>query len=120
MEKMIARLDQEIQAFDDEVGNRLQVFEANAQGELTVEDIEAALKVIKHAPEDENIKHIVKRLDVDGDGWVLLSHIVELADLVEEEEGTGTLVVGKRVHGNRPLEEVARLRKEDILKDVYI
>jgi len=117
---MIAKLDQEIKAFDEDVGNRLQAFEANERGELTVKDIEAALKVIKHAPDEENIMHIVKKLDVDGDGWVLLSHIVELADLVEEEEGTGTLVVGKRVHGNRPLEEVARLRKEDILKDVYI
>ncbi|KAG0047052.1 hypothetical protein BGZ83_007795 [Gryganskiella cystojenkinii] len=119
LEKMISRLDQEIKAFDEDVGNRLQVFQANERGELTVEDIETALKIIKHAPDEESIKRIVKKLDVDGDGWVLLSHIVELADLVEEEEGTGTLVVGKRVHGNR-LEEVARLRKEDILKDVYI
>src|SRR5690349_5313892 len=95
---MIAKLDKELEAYDAE-GNKLQQFQANERGELTVKDIEEALKIIKHAPDAENIKQIVKKLDVDGDGLVLLSHIVELADLVEEEEGTGVLVEGKKMPG---------------------
>ncbi|KAF9361787.1 hypothetical protein BGX26_011782 [Mortierella sp. AD094] len=118
LEKMIAKLDQELQAYDADVGNRLQAFQANERGELTVTDIEEALKVIKHAPDAEKIKQIVKKLDADGDGLVLLSHIVELADLVEQEEGTGVLVEGKKTH-NKHIEEEkeTKLKKEDLLKD---
>ncbi|KAF9365324.1 hypothetical protein BGX34_010450 [Mortierella sp. NVP85] len=118
LEKMIAKLDQELQAYDADVGNKLQAFQANERGELTVKDIESALKVIKHAPDEEKIKQIVKRLDVDGDGLVLLSHIVELADLVEEEEGTGVLVEGKKPQGKRAEpEKEKKLKKEDVLQD---
>ncbi|KAG0358073.1 LETM1-like protein-domain-containing protein [Gamsiella multidivaricata] len=117
LEKMIAKLDQELQAFDAE-GNKLQAFQANERGELTVKDIESALKVIKHAPDEEKIKQIVKKLDVDGDGLVLLSHIVELADLVEQEEGTGVLVEGKKVQGKETeTEKDKKLKKEDVLKE---
>ncbi|KAF9574775.1 hypothetical protein EC968_005561 [Mortierella alpina] len=117
LEKMIAKLDQELKAYDAE-GNKLQAFQANERGELTVTDIEAALRVIKHAPDADHIKQIVKKLDVDGDGLVLLSHIVELADLVEEEEGTGVLVEGKKIHGKDKEEESEKkLKKEDVLKD---
>ncbi|KAF9171650.1 hypothetical protein BGX20_007194 [Mortierella sp. AD010] len=118
LEKMIAKLDQELQAYDAAVGNKLQAFQANERGELTVKDIEEALKVIKHAPGAENIKQIVKKLDADGDGLVLLSHIVELADLVEQEEGTGVLVEGKKIPDKRTEEDKEKkLKKEDLLKD---
>ncbi|KAF9137271.1 hypothetical protein BG015_002777 [Linnemannia schmuckeri] len=117
LEKMIAKLDKELEAYDAE-GNKLHKFQANERGELTVKDIEEALKVIKHAPDADNIKQIVKKLDVDGDGLVLLSHIVELADLVEEEEGTGVLVEGKKVHGKDvETESEKKLKKEDVLKE---
>ncbi|KAF9935429.1 hypothetical protein FBU30_000027 [Linnemannia zychae] len=117
LEKMIAKLDKELEAYDAE-GNKLHKFQANERGELTVKDIEEALKVIKHAPDADNIKQIVKKLDVDGDGLVLLSHIVELADLVEEEEGTGVLVEGKKVQGKEAeAESEKKLKKEDVLKE---
>ncbi|KAG0304883.1 hypothetical protein BGZ97_001313 [Linnemannia gamsii] len=117
LEKMIVRLDKELEAYDAE-GNKLHKFQANERGELTVKDIEEALKVIKHAPDADNIKQIVKKLDVDGDGLVLLSHIVELADLVEEEEGTGVLVEGKKVNGkDTEAESEKKLKKEDVLKE---
>ncbi|KAG0231207.1 hypothetical protein BGW41_002235 [Actinomortierella wolfii] len=116
LEKMISKLDKELEAYDKDVGNKLHTFQPNERGELTVADIEAALKVIKHTPDAENIKHIVKKLDVDGDGLVLLSHIVELADAVEQEEGTGVLVEGKRHDAKAPVEE-KKLKKEDIVKD---
>ncbi|KAG0033712.1 hypothetical protein BGZ82_005999 [Podila clonocystis] len=116
LEKMIEKLDQELTAYDADVGNKLQAFQANERGELTVADIEAALKVIKHAPAADNIKSIVKRLDVDGDGLVLLSHISDLADLVEEEEGTGVLVEGKKAAVGAVEEVEKKLKKEDVLK----
>lgn len=119
LEKMIAKLDQELTAYDADVGNKLQAFQANERGELSVADIEAALRVIKHAPDADNIKQIVKKLDVDGDGLVLLSHIVDLADLVEEEEGTGVLVEGKKVHNvnDKESDKDKKLKKEDVVKD---
>ncbi|KAF9198423.1 hypothetical protein BGZ49_000757 [Haplosporangium sp. Z 27] len=118
LEKMIAKLDKELQAYDADVGNKLQAFQANERGELTVKDIEEALKVIRHAPDGEKIKQIVRKLDSDGDGLVLLSHIVELADLVEQEEGTGVLVEGKKVQDkNLEAEKEKKLKKEDLVDD---
>ncbi|KAG0347882.1 hypothetical protein BG004_006678, partial [Podila humilis] len=91
LEKMIERLDQELLVLqydaNNNSNNNSNVVFTNERGELTTRDIAGALKVIKHAPKEENIKEIVKRLDVDGDGLVLLSHIWELADRVENEEG---------------------------------
>ncbi|KAF9290976.1 hypothetical protein BGZ68_005563 [Mortierella alpina] len=118
LEKMISKLDQELEAFDAAVGNTLQAFQTNERGEVTVADIEAALKVIRHAPAEENIKQIVRRLDVDGDGLVLLDHIVQLADWVEQEEGHGVVLGGLEIQpAGKGTEGHKQLRKEDILSD---
>ncbi|KAF9953870.1 hypothetical protein BGZ72_005091 [Mortierella alpina] len=119
LEKMISKLDQELEAFEAAVGNTLQAFQTNERGEVTVADVEQALKVIRHAPAEENIKQIVRRLDIDGDGLVLLDHIVQLAEWVEQEEGHGVFLgeleirrTGKGTEGHK------HLRKEDILNDM--
>ncbi|KAF9990126.1 hypothetical protein BGZ75_003453 [Mortierella antarctica] len=118
LEKMISKLDQELEAFDAVVGNKLQAFQTNERGEVTVADLEAALKVIRHAPAEENIKQIVQRLDADGDGLVLLDHIVQLADWVEQEEGHGVLLGELGIQrAGKGMNEPKHLRKEDILKD---
>ncbi|KAF9956035.1 hypothetical protein BGZ70_010046 [Mortierella alpina] len=118
LEKMISRLDQELEAFDAAVGNTLQAFQTNERGQVTIADLEAALKVIRHAPAEENIKQIVQRLDADDDGLILLDHIVQLADWVEQEEGHGVVLEGLDVQQQgKGVVGPNRLRKEDILKD---
>ncbi|CAO3572625.1 unnamed protein product [Mortierella alpina] len=120
LEKIISRLDHELEAFDAAVGNTLQAFQTNERGEVTIADLEAALKVIRHAPAEENIKQIVRRLDVDDDGLILLDHIVQLADWVEQEEGHGVVLGGLDIQqeGRGTTGPNNRPRKEDILKDM--
>lgn len=94
---MIARLDTELLESSSTISpSMIQILVANERGELTTSDIVSALRVIKHAPHDDSIAQIVRRLDGNGDGLVLLSHIWELAERVEHEEGTGILLQGGR------------------------
>lgn len=55
-------------------------------GRISVQDLEQALKVIKHAPPPEVVQGVVKKLDVDDDGYVVLEEILDLIG----EEGLGT------------------------------
>ena len=48
-------------------------------------DLEQALSVIKHAPSPEVVHGVVQKLDVDGDGFVVLEHVLDLIG----EEGLG-------------------------------
>jgi LETM1 and EF-hand domain-containing protein 1 len=54
-------------------------------GRISVQDLEQALKVIKHAPPPEVVQGVVKKLDVDDDGYVVLEEILDLIG----EEGLG-------------------------------
>jgi len=54
-------------------------------GRISVHDLEQALKVIKHAPPPEVVQGVVKKLDVDSDGYVMLEHVLDLIG----EEGLG-------------------------------
>jgi LETM1 and EF-hand domain-containing protein 1 len=56
-----------------------------AVGKISVHDLEQALSVIKHAPSPEVVHGVVQKLDVDGDGFVVLEHVLDLIG----EEGLG-------------------------------
>ncbi|KAF8944469.1 hypothetical protein BGZ47_004191 [Haplosporangium gracile] len=111
VERMISKLDEELQAYETYSQEKFKPIETNDRNELTVAEIEAALKIIKHTPNDDTIKLIVQKLDIDSDGLIQLDHIFELADLVEQEEGTGG-IIGKDV-----VVDGKRLKKTDVLKD---
>jgi len=109
LEKMIEKIDRELEQYDSEVGSKFNRIQANESGQIRVSDLEEALRTIKHAPGDsERIKKIVKKLDVDNDGLVFLDHIRELAT---EGEGLGVLVEDEKD------EKVKKPKKEDIVKE---
>lgn len=58
---------------------------ADAQGRISVQDLEKALAVIKHRPDDEVGLAVIQKLDVDKDGFVELEHVLGLV----KEEGLG-------------------------------
>lgn len=60
---------------------------ADAQGRISVQDLEKALAVIKHKPDDEVGQAVIQKLDVDQDGFVELEHVLGLV----KEEGLGLL-----------------------------
>ncbi|KAF9910398.1 hypothetical protein EC991_006663 [Linnemannia zychae] len=112
VEKMISKLDEELQAYESYSQEKFKPLTTNERNELTVAEVEAALKIIKHTPgDDATIKMIVQKLDVVGDGLVRLDHIFELADQVEQEEGIGGVI------GDHTVADGKRLKRTDVLKD---
>ena len=82
---MLTKIDTQLQEYDDRVGSSLQMISADAQGRISVQDLEKALTVIKHKPDDEVGQAVIQKLDVDKDGYVELEHVLGLA----KEEGLG-------------------------------
>ncbi|KAG1891302.1 LETM1-like protein-domain-containing protein [Suillus subluteus] len=112
---MLTKVDTQLQEYDSRVGNSLQMFSADAQGRIPVKDLEKALAVIKHKPDDVVGQAVIQKLDVDKDGFVELEHVLGLV----REEGLGieiddeaqTLIgQGKEIKDSRP-------RKEDIVQE---
>lgn len=73
-----------------ESGSTFPRINATEAGHITTADLEEALRVIRHAPDNSQIKRVVKQLDADNDGLVLLKHIVDLAEQVPE--GLGVVI----------------------------
>ncbi|KDQ59556.1 hypothetical protein JAAARDRAFT_33134 [Jaapia argillacea MUCL 33604] len=112
---MLTKIDSQLSAYDARVGSSLQMISCDPQGRISVEDLEKALAVIKHRPEEEVGKGVVKKLDVDKDGFVELEHVLGLVG----EEGLGIMIddeaqsligEGKDLKNSKP-------RKEDIVQE---
>lgn len=82
---MLTKIDVQLQDYDSRVGNSLQMISVDSQGRISVEDLEKALAVIKHKPDEEVGHLVIEKLDVDNDGFVELDHLLELV----KEEGLG-------------------------------
>lgn len=82
---MITKIDEQLSAYDSRVGDSLQLISADPQGRISVADLQQALNVIKHKPDAETVEGIVKKLDVDSDGFVVLEHVLDLI----RQEGLG-------------------------------
>lgn len=68
----------------------------DSQGRISVQDLEKALAVIKHRP-DEDVGHaVIQKLDVDKDGFVELEHVLGLV----REEGLGKLLAYSHLEVN--------------------
>ncbi|RKP03360.1 hypothetical protein CXG81DRAFT_6159, partial [Caulochytrium protostelioides] len=78
VDKMIARIEDELERYDSEIGSRLYLVRPNDEGKITVAELHEALSIIRNHPEDERIRRIVQRLDADGDGLVAMEEIAVL------------------------------------------
>lgn len=85
---MLEKIDSQLEEYDRDVGSRMHIIEASPSGKISVDDLEQALRLIKHRPEDEILEKIVDKLDVDNDGLVPLTDVLELA---RQESGLGIL-----------------------------
>ena len=83
---MIQKIDAQLSDYDAKVGNSLQMISCDPQGRISVQDLEKALKVIKHQPDEVVGQRVIQKLDVDKDGFVELEHVLGLV----KEEGLGT------------------------------
>jgi hypothetical protein len=82
---MLTKIDSQLQDYDARVGSSLQMISADAQGRISVQDLDKALAVIKHKPDDVVGQAVIQKLDVDKDGFVELEHVLGLV----REEGLG-------------------------------
>lgn len=84
---MLTKIDAQLQEYDARVGSSLQMISADAQGRISVQDLEKALAVCKHKPDEDVGQAVIQKLDVDKDGFVELEHVLGLV----KEEGLGGL-----------------------------
>lgn len=82
---MLTKIDSQLSDYDARVGSSLQMISCDQQGRISVQDLEKALAVIKHRPDDEVGHKVIEKLDVDKDGFVELEHVLGLV----REEGLG-------------------------------
>ena len=82
---MIKKIDSQLSEYDAKVGSSLQMISCDPQGRISVEDLQKALKVIKHQPDEVVGQKVIEKLDVDKDGFVELEHVLGLV----KEEGLG-------------------------------
>ncbi|KAI8834547.1 LETM1-like protein-domain-containing protein [Chytriomyces cf. hyalinus JEL632] len=80
--KMIASIESEISKIDSENNSKNNIH-PDASGNLSVEQLQNALNLIKGNPRDERINKIVKRLDRDGDGIVTIPEVLAFVSEVE-------------------------------------
>lgn len=113
---MLTKIDAHLQEYDTHVGSSLQMISADAQGRIPVEDLQKALTVIKHRPDDEVIQAVIQKLDVDQDGYVELEHVLGLM----EEEGLGIEVDDEArtiIVQGKEIKMDSKPRKEDIVQE---
>ena len=68
---MIKKIDAQLEKYDEKVGSSLNLIQTNAKGQISLEDLKRAMAVIKHAPKEEFVESLGKKLDVDQDGFVV-------------------------------------------------
>lgn len=73
---MITKIDTQLEAYDAKVGGSLKMIEVDGQGKISLADLEKAMGVIKHRPDEENLKTILEKLDTDHDGFVVSNHFL--------------------------------------------
>uniref|UniRef100_V5GT45 Mitochondrial proton/calcium exchanger protein n=2 Tax=Kalmanozyma brasiliensis (strain GHG001) TaxID=1365824 RepID=V5GT45_KALBG len=119
IKSMLQKIDTQLEEYDRDVGSRMNLIETSQTGKISVDDLEQALRLIKHKPEDEVIEKIVDKLDVDHDGLVPLDDVLELA---QAETGLGILrdegvkeihAQGKEIRSKDGLKP----KKSDIVED---
>lgn len=113
---MLQRIDKQLEEYDRDVGGRMHLIQTSSTGKISADDLEQALRLIKHRPDEDELQKIVDKLDVDLDGLVPLDHVLELArDENALEMGRDDEVRDIQKEGQRILEE--KPRKSDIVEE---
>ncbi|KAF7304782.1 MRS7 family protein [Mycena kentingensis (nom. inval.)] len=112
---MLTKIDKQLEEYDTRVGSSLQLMSTDAQGRISVKDLQKALAVIRHKPDEEVGHAVIQKLDVDNDGFVELEHVLGLIreeglGIVLDDDAQSLLGQGREIKNSGP-------RKEDIVKD---
>ncbi|GAA6001024.1 hypothetical protein JCM10207_007379 [Rhodosporidiobolus poonsookiae] len=92
LKSLLTKIDKQLEEYDTSVGDRLNMFSTDHLGRIRAKDLKSALEVIRHRPSEQEIEVLLEKLDPDGDGFIPLEDILQLAEgeglgIVMEEEG---------------------------------
>ena len=92
---MLSKIEQELQKYDSEIGDKLNILKIDHNGKIPVAEIEQVYKMMntKEKDDEEKIKRLISKLDTDNDGMIDLQEILKYAKEMEsnEQEGHGTV-----------------------------
>lgn len=121
---MIKKVDAQLEKYDERVGASLNLIHTNHKGQISLADLKSALRVIKHAPPEDVIEGLGKKLDVDQDGFVDLDHVLELTQddglgIVIDDAASDLVNKGKDIRHSTDVKEVKELKpkREDIISE---
>ena len=80
IQKMLGTIDEQLQAYDQEVSDKLNKFEC-PDGKISIKNLRTAFEQINHRPDDDTITALIDKLDVDHDGFVPLEDVTSLAEV---------------------------------------
>lgn len=78
VDKMIHSIEKELLKYESVDSAKLNFPKASETGQISIAQLEEALKVIKNSPDDNRIKSYVQKLDGDQDGLVAINEILSL------------------------------------------
>ncbi|WFD01764.1 LETM1 domain-containing protein ylh47 [Malassezia obtusa] len=113
---MLHKIDRQLEDYDRDVGGRMHLIQTSSTGKISADDLEQALRLIKHRPSEDKLQKLVDKLDVDLDGLVPLDHVLELTRDEAMEAGDGEELRDIQKEGQRILEG-KKLRKSDIVEE---
>ena len=106
LEKMLSKIEQELQKYDNEIGSKLNILKTDPTGKIPVPEIEQVYKMISEKEDEERIKRLVQKLDTDNDGLIDLQEVLKYAKELEDSEAEG--------HGT--IKEKAEVKKDEAVK----
>lgn len=83
---MISKIEAELAKYDSEIGSKLNLVKPNLEGQISIQELEETLRVIRDHPNDDRINKIVTKLDSDNDGLIAIN---EILGLESDKEGHG-------------------------------
>ncbi|TXT04832.1 hypothetical protein VHUM_04100 [Vanrija humicola] len=118
---MIKKVDAQLEKYDERVGASLNLIQTNHKGQISLADLKSALRVIKHAPPEDVIEGLGKKLDVDQDGFVDLEHVLELTQddglgIVIDDAASDLVNKGKDIRHSTDVKEL-KPKREDIISE---
>ena len=92
--KLVDEIEAELLALQDKVGDRLNLISTDNDGSISIEQLDRVFQLIRTNPnESERLKKIIESFDTDKDGKILISDIMQMAQMAEEREGHGKVVI---------------------------
>ncbi|KAJ3341853.1 hypothetical protein HDU93_003974 [Gonapodya sp. JEL0774] len=121
LERLISQIDKELKHYDKDIGEKLNLLKPDEYGQVTVVQLEEALKVIDAHKTNPAISRIVEFLDHNHDGLIGLNEVLEFArraeQVGEEKEREGVYPGESGLTGDIIITAQTLLKEEQIQRN---